>query len=159
MSSKQFANTTIFHWAKQLIGNSNSLIFNFSTVALVGIAYAFKVTTSPVLLGVFGLLNPAFLTVCVYRFIQELPKTFSMGGISLGAFSGKRRVWMLITDVSIIVVLSLLIFLGPLNYFIFRFLLLFILPIMLLVGLRFFYIIYIVENNNPSPDNDEMNNI
>ncbi len=159
MNSKQFTDTTIFHWARQLIGNSSNFIFNLSVVSLVGIVFAFKVATSPVLLGLFGLVNPAFLTICVYRFIQELPRNFSLGGVSFAAFLGKRRVWMLLTDVLIIVILSLLIFLGPLNYFIFRFLLLFLLPLMLLVGLRFLYIIYLVETNKPSSESDDENEI
>lgn len=152
MSSKPFTDTTLFHWTSQLIGSSGTFIFNLSAVTVIGLAYAFKVTASPVLLGVFGLLNPAFLTVCVYRFIKELPQNISMGGISLGAFSGKRRVWMLIVDVTIIAALSLLIFTGTLNYFVFRFLLLFLLPLMLLVGLRFLYIIYIVNLNHPNEE-------
>ena len=155
MTPKPFSETTIFHWASQLIGNSSSFIFNLSAITMVGIAYAFKFTTSPVLLGVFGLLNPTFLTICVYRFIQELPKNFITGGISLGPFSGKRKGWMLLTDVSIIIALSVYIFLGPLNYFIFRFLLLLLLPMMLLVGLRFLYILYLVHSNSTTPDEEK----
>lgn len=79
-----------------------------------------------------------------------------LGGVSMGAFFGKRRIWMLTTDVSIIVALSLLIYLGPLNMFLFRFLLLFILPLMLLVGLRFLYIIYLLDQHH-SASNEEKN--
>lgn len=150
MTTKSFSETTLFHWTSQLIGNSSRFLFNLSTISLVGIAYAFKLTTSPVLLGIFGLLNPAFLTICVYRFMQELPKNLITGGISLGPFSGKRRVWMLLVDVGIIVALSLYIHLGHLNYFVFRFLLLFLLPMMLLVGLRFLYILYLINLENPT---------
>ncbi|SDC47562.1 hypothetical protein [Williamwhitmania taraxaci] len=151
---KPFTETTIFHWAGQLIGNSSRFIFNLSAITMVGVAYAFKLSTSPVLLGVFGLINPVFLTICVYRFIQELPKNLITGGISLGPFSGKRRRWMLLTDVSIIIALTVYIFLGPLNYFVFRALLMLLLPMMLLVGLRFLYIIYLVHQNNPTPDQE-----
>jgi len=156
MTIKNFSNTTIFHWARQLIGSSSSFVFNLSTVSLVGIIYSFKITASPVILGVFGLLNPTFLTIFVYQFIKELPKDFMLGGVSMGAFFGRRRVWMLTTDVSIIVALSLLIYFGPLNMFLFRFLLLFILPLMLLVGLRFLYIIYMLEQHH-SASNKETN--
>lgn len=150
MSRKSFSNSLLFHWTSQLIGSSTSFTFNMGIASTVGLAYSFKLITSPVLLGLFGLINPAFLTVCVYRFFQELPRGLNIGGISLSAFSGARRGLMLFGDLTIIVATASLIFFGVLNYFFFRFLLLFILPIMLLVGLRFLYIIFLIDQQNKS---------
>ena len=148
MQQKSFSESLLFHWAKQLIGTSRNFTLNMGVASTVGIAYSFKLLTSPAWLGLFGLLNPAILTVCVYRFIRELPKEFDIGGISLSAFSGARNRIMLFADLSIIVVLATLIFFGILNYFVFRLLLLFILPVMLLVGLRFLFILFIVEQQD-----------
>ncbi|HUW06635.1 MAG TPA: hypothetical protein VMW01_10255 [Williamwhitmania sp.] len=150
MSKKTFPETLLFHWARQFIGSSFSFTLNMGIASTVGIAYSFKLTSSPVLLGLFGLLNPAFLTICVYRFMGELPEGFSIGGISLSAFSGAKKGLMLFGDLTIIVALATLIFFGVLNYFLFRFLLLFILPIMLLVGLHFLYSIYVIDQQNKS---------
>jgi hypothetical protein len=148
MRQNSFSETLLYQWTKQLIGSNFSFTFNMTIISILGIAYSFKLLTSPVLLGLFGLLNPVLLTICVYRFIRELPNDFDFGGISLQAFSGRRYGLMLFGDLTIIVTLASLIFFNILNYFIFRFLLVFLLPIMLLVGLRFLFIVFIVDHQD-----------
>jgi hypothetical protein len=149
----KFENSLLYYWLRNLVGTSIAFSLNLFVTLSSGLLYSFKVIPSPYLLLIFGVISPIIFTVCLYYFIKNssgfllnepLPKAFlSRSGNSL----------LMAFDILLIIGFSLLIYFGPLNYFLFRFLQTIFFPGMLLVFLRVLYINRLIEKSDWNNEN------
>ena len=144
-------NSLFSHWTLNLVGTSTSFSINFFINLIGGLIYSFKVVPSIYLLILFGIVSPILFTLCLYDFIKNCSGDF-LGEAIPGAFvsrSGNRM--LMLFDICLIIGFALLIYFGPLNYFLFRFLQTVFFPCIMLVLLRFIYLSRmnrIVENDD-----------
>lgn len=145
-------NTLFSHWSANLVGTSTSFSINLFINLMGGLVYSFKVLPSIYLLILFGVVSPILFTLCLYDFIKNSSGSF-LGDSIPGAFVSREGNRMLMLfDIILIIGFALLIYFGPLNYFLFRFLQTVFFPCMMLVLLRF---IYLNQMNQKSDGNDE----
>jgi len=142
-----FENSLLYHWLRNLVGTNTAFSFNLFITLTAGLLYSFKVISSPYLLLIFGVISPIIFTLCLYFFIRNgsgelLNEPFPKVFISR---AGNRL--LMTFDICLIIGFSLLIYLGPLNYFLFRFLQTIFFPGMLLVFLRVLYVSRLIEKN------------
>ncbi|RPH31169.1 MAG: hypothetical protein EHM93_14785 [Bacteroidales bacterium] len=138
-------NSLLSHWTTDLIGTSSSFSFNLIVHITAGLLFSFKVLTTPYLLLLFGVISPILFTLCLYSIIRNgtgqlfnepLPSTFI-------SRSGNRV--LMTFDICLIIGFALLIYFGPLNYFLFRFLQTVFFPCMMLVLLRLVFLSSMIE--------------
>lgn len=150
-----FENKLLYYWLKNLVGTNTSFSFNLFINLSAGLIYTFKIIPSPYLLLIFGVISPLLFTLCLYFFIRNgsvdlldepLPKVF---------LSRASNHLLMALDICLIIGFALLIYLGPLNYFAFRFLQTIFFPGMMLVFLRILYVSKMIHNH--SNKKDEMN--
>lgn len=145
-------NSLFSNWSANLVGTSTSFSLNLLVNLTGGLAYSFKVVPSIYLLILFGIVSPILFTLCLYHYIKNSSGTF-LGESIPGAFVSRdgNRMLMLF-DIFLIVGFALLIYFGPLNYFLFRFLQTAFFPCMMLVLLRF---LYLSQTNQSQGEDDE----
>lgn len=133
------SNNIIFHWTENLVGSYGRFSFNMLLAMIGGTLYSFQIWSSPYLLAIFGVLSPLLFTLCLYNFIKLLsdrkdnpfPKIFtkqSSNGI------------IMFFDMTIIIIMAILIHIDIIDFLFFRLLQTAILPLMLLLMLRFLYL-------------------
>ncbi|MDI3526829.1 MAG: hypothetical protein PWR03_1012 [Tenuifilum sp.] len=126
----------LHYWTRNLVESPIIFTFNLAIISVFGIIYSFRVNLSPFILLVFGILTPVILTICLYHMVGN-----SLPEIIPATFSKKRnRVIFALLDCSLITILGILIFSDILNFFFFRFLQTFIVPIISLFMLRVLYL-------------------
>ena len=142
-----FENRLLYYWLSNLVGSYAIFSLNLTVTVIAGLIYSFKVLTSQYLLLIFGVVSPIIFTICLYFFIRNssgeilnepLPKAFV-------SRAGNRL--LMIFDICLIIGFSLLIYFGPLNYFLFRFLQTVFFPGMLLFFLRVLYVSRLVDKH------------
>mgnify|MGYP001159343492 CR=1 FL=1 len=149
----KFENSLLYYWLRNLVGTNSAFSFNLFITLTSGLLYSFKVVPSPYLLLIFGVISPIIFTICLYFFIKNssgyimnepLPKAFlSRSGNSI----------LMTFDICLIIGFSILIYMGPLNYFLFRFLQTIFFPGMLLIFLRVLYINRLIEKGDTGNEN------
>lgn len=152
MTNNSLENSLLYHWLKNLVGSSTLFSFNLFTNLTAGLLFSFKVFTSPYLLLLFGVFSPILFTLCLYNFIRKgsgiiLNESFPKAFVSKGG-----SLLLMTFDICLIIGFALLIYFGPLNYFLFRFLQTVFFPGMMLVFLRLLYISRMIENNEGESD-------
>lgn len=148
-----FENSLLYHWLKNLVGTYISFSINLFITLTFGLFYSFKIFPSPYILLIFGVISPIIFTLCLYFFIRNgsgaiLNEPFPKPFITR---SGNKL--LMTFDIVLIIGFALLIYLGYLNYFIFRFLQTVFFPGMLLVFLRVLFISREIERFNDKNDN------
>jgi len=143
-----FENSLLYHWLGNLVGTNTAFSFNLFVTLSTGLLYSFKVIPSPYLLLIFGVISPIIFTICLYNLIKN-GSGYLMNEPLPKAFVSRSGNQLLMTfDIFLIIGLSLLIYLGPLNYFLFRFLQTLFFPGMLLFFLRVLYVSRLIEKND-----------
>ncbi len=133
-------NSLFSHWTVNLVGSNTTYSLNLFINLFGGLLYSFKVVPSVYLLILFGVVSPILFTLCLYNFIKNSSGAF-LGDTIPDAFvsrSGNRL--LMLFDVCLIIGFALLIYFGPLNYFLFRFLQTVFFPCVMLILLRFIYL-------------------
>ncbi|HPD95096.1 MAG: hypothetical protein H6537_07270 [Bacteroidales bacterium] len=132
---------TVMFWTQNLVGNSAIFSINLVLTVIVGLLYSFRVTESKLILIIFGAVSPILFTFCIYELILfvanqrddvPVPKAF--------ARPITNRVLMLV-DSSLILLFVTLLFFNFINYFIVRFLLVFLFPVIMLGMMRTLYFV------------------
>lgn len=136
----------ITHWTINLVGSGTVFTINLFLSLVGGILYSFKVTQSEFVLAFFGVILPALFTFCLYGFIRDHAESV-LGNAVPKAFvlRASNRLLMLL-DISLIIGFALLIYFGPLNYFLFRFLQTIFYPCLLLIFLRVLFLSRVLGN-------------
>jgi len=140
-------NNLFSHWSANLVGTSTSFSINLLITLMGGLVYSFKVLPSIYLLILFGIVSPILFTLCLYDFIKNSSGTFLGESIPSAFVSGDRNRILMRFDIFLIIGFALLIYFGPLNYFLFRFLQTVFFPCMMLVLLRFIYLNQLNQKN------------
>ena len=126
----------ITHWTINLVGSSSIFTINLLISLLGGLSYSFKITESIYALAFFGVVLPALFTLCLYGFIKEHTDSILGMAVPKAFISRAGNRLMMLLDISLIIGFALLIYFGPLNYFLFRFLQTVFFPCLLLIFLR-----------------------
>jgi len=148
-----FENSLLYLWLRNLVGSSNSFLINLFISITIGLLYSFNILPSPYILLVFGVISPIIFTVLLYFFIRNSQGGFLNEQLPMVFISRAGNKLLMTFDIFLIIGFALLIFYGPLNYFLFRFLQTIFFPSMLLVFLRILFISSNSQNNN-SEDSD-----
>jgi hypothetical protein len=139
-NSDNIENRLLYQWLNNLVGSYTAFSLNLGATVVLGLLYSFNIIPSPYLLLIFGVISPIIFTLCMYFLIRNgtgellnepLPKVFV-------SRAGNRI--LMIFDICLIIGFSVLIYLGPLNFFLFRFLQTVFFPGMLLLLLRLIYV-------------------
>lgn len=141
-------NNLFSHWSANLVGTSTSFSINLLITLMGGLVYSFKVLPSIYLLILFGIVSPILFTLCLYDFVKNSTGTFLGESIPSAFVSRDRNRMLMLFDIFLIIGFALLIYFGPLNYFLFRFLQTVFIPCMMLVLLRFIYLNQLNQKND-----------
>lgn len=142
-----FENKLLYHWLTNLVGSSTLFSLNLIISISAGIAYSFKIIQSPYILLLFGVISPIIFTLCLYSFVRNSSGSILNEQIPKAFLSRTGNLMMMIFDICLIIAFALLIYLGYLNYFIFRFLQTIFFPIMMLIFLRVLFISRMIEKH------------
>ncbi len=128
------------YWTKNLVESPSAFMLNQLVALTAGIIYTFKIAPSGYLLFIFGVVSPIIFTLCLYSLLQSCNGEI-MGQPIPGIFHKKPQSQLaMIIDCILIGLFALLIHLGYLNYFVFRFLQTIAFPLLLLAMLKGLYI-------------------
>ena len=144
-------NSLLHHWLGNLVGTNTSFSFNLVINLTAGLIYSFKIISSPFLLLLFGVVSPILYTLCLYSYIRNGSGNILNEPLPLVFVSRAGNRLLMTFDICLIIGFALLIYFGPLNYFVFRFLQTLFIPCMMLIFLRVIFISNIIEkhgNNN-----------
>ncbi|HOA09576.1 MAG TPA: hypothetical protein PLA42_06370 [Tenuifilaceae bacterium] len=140
MDNKNFEDNLFFYWTKNLVGTNSRFILNLAIAILFGTLYSFKIAQTNVILLIFGVVSPVIFTLCLYNLILlvsgDKQEVLNFPSVFLVKKSNRL---LSIFDSSLVVLLGWLIYRGTLNYFFFRFLLTFFIPVLLIIFLRGLY--------------------
>ncbi len=153
--SENNKNSLLHHWVENLVGTSTSFSFNLIINFSAGLIYSFKILPSPYLLLLFGVISPILFTLCLYFFIRNGSGQLFNEPLPLVFISRAGNRLLMTFDICLIIGFALLIFWGPLNYFLFRFLQTVLFPCMMLIFLRVLFLNKMIEKYSNS--SDEMN--
>lgn len=142
-------NSIFTYWTKNLVGTSNSFAFNLLINLSGGVLFSFKVISSPFFLLLFGIISPILFTLCLYSLVRNGSGSIFDEPLPIAFVSRSGNSLLMTLDICLIVGFALLIFWGPLNYFLFRFLQTVIFPCLMLVFLRVLYLSQNSRNINP----------
>ena len=145
----------LHHWMENLVGSNSSFSFNLIVNLTAGLIYSFKIVPSTYLLFLFGVISPILFTLCLYSFIRNSSGELFNEPLPAAFISRSGNRLLMTFDICLIIGFALLIYIGPLNYFLFRFLQTVFFPCMMLVFLRVLYISHMIENRGET--NDDMN--
>jgi hypothetical protein len=145
-----FKENILTHWINNLVGTNNAFVFNLLINLVGGLLYSFKVFPSPYLLLLFGIVSPILFTLCLYSYIRNGSGMLLNEPLPIAFVSRSGNRVLMTFDICLIIGFALLIFFGPLDYFLFRSLQTLFFPCMLLVMLRVLYL----SNMNETHDND-----
>jgi len=130
----------ITHWTTNLVGSSTIFSINLLISLIGGILYSFKVTQSEFVLAFFGVVLPALFTFCLYGFIRDHAESVLANAVPKAFVLRASNRLLMLLDISLITGFALLIYFGPLNYFLFRFLQTIFFPCLLLIFLRVLFL-------------------
>jgi len=142
-----FENKLLYHWLTNLVGSSSMFSLNLLITTLAGIGFSFKIVQSPYVLLLFGVISPIIFTLCLYSFVRNSSGSILNEQIPKAFLSRTGNLMMMLFDVFLIIGFALLIYLGYLNYFIFRFLQTIFFPVMMLIFLRVLFISRMIEKH------------
>lgn len=151
----RYENSLLFHWMGNLVGTGTVFSFNLFLSLSAGLIYSFKIIPSPYILLIFGIVSPILFTICLYSIIKNGSGELLNEPIPSVFFSRMGNRFLMMFDICLIIGFALLIYLGPLNYFLFRFLQTIFFPCMLLVLLRVLFISKMIEKHGD--ENDKLN--
>lgn len=143
-----FENKLLYHWLTNLVGSSSMFSLNLLITVLAGIGFSFKIIQSPYVLLLFGVISPIIFTLCLYNFVRNSSGSILNEQIPKAFLSRTGNLMMMFFDVFLIIGFALLIYLGYLNYFIFRFLQTIFFPVMMLIFLRVLFISRMIEKHD-----------
>lgn len=133
-------NAILQYWAKNLVESPSAFMFNQLVTLSAGVIYTFRIAPSGYLLFLFGVVSPIIFTLCLYGLLQSCNGEI-LGQPIPGIFHKKPQSQLaMIIDCLLIGLFALLIHLGYLNYFLFRFLQTIAFPLLLLTMLKGLYI-------------------
>lgn len=139
-NDKKIEDKFLYYWLYNLVGTNTSFIVNIIVTITAGLLYSFKVVPSPYLLLIFGVVSPIIFTLCLYFLIRNGSGEFLNEQFPKVFMSRAGNSFLMIFDICMIVGFALLIYFGPLNYFLFRFLQTVFFPGMLLFFLRVLHV-------------------
>jgi len=142
-----FENKLLYHWLTNLVGSNSLFSLNLIVTISAGIAYSFKISQSPYILLLFGVISPIIFTLCLYSFVRNSSGSILNEQIPRAFLSRTGNLMMMLFDIFLIIAFALLIYFGYLNYFIFRFLQTIFFPGMMLIFLRVLFISRIIEKH------------
>lgn len=145
-------NSLLHHWMVNLVGTNTAFSFNLTINLSAGLMYSFKVLPTPYLLLLFGVISPILFTLCLYSFIRNGSGYLLNEPLPLAFVSRAGNRLLMTFDICLIIGFALLIYWGPLNYFLFRFLQTVFFPCMMLVFLRFLFINSMIEKHGGESD-------
>lgn len=145
-------NNLLHHWMVNLVGTNTAFSFNLTINLSAGLMYSFKVLPTPYLLLLFGVISPILFTLCLYSFIRNGSGYLLNEPLPLVFVSRAGNRLLMTFDICLIIGFALLIYWGPLNYFLFRFLQTVFFPCMMLVFLRFLFINSMIEKHGGESD-------
>ncbi len=148
-------NTLFSHWTTNLVGSSTTFSINLFINLVGGLIFSFKIVPSVYILILFGVVSPILFTLCLYEFIKNGSGSFLGEAIPSAFVSRVGNHMLMLFDMCLIVGFALLIYFGPLDYFLFRFLQTVFFPCMMLVLLR---LIYLSQMNKKFENDDEWMN-
>lgn len=151
-AGKKIKNGLFSYWTENLVGSSASFSFNLFMNLSAGIIYSFKIIPSPYLLALFGVVSPILFTLCLYDHIRNGSGLLLNEPLPTAFISRAGNRLLMTFDISLIIGFALLIYFGPLNYFLFRFLQTIFFPCMMLVLLRVIYLSNRFGNYNEEND-------
>lgn len=143
----RFESSLLYRWMGDLVGTYSAFLFNLFVTITIGLLYSFNVFQSPFILLIFGVISPTIFTLCLYFFIRNISGNILNEPFPRAFITRAGNRLLMSFDIFLIVVFSLLIYLGPLNFFIFRFLQTIFFPVMLLVFLRALYVSKLTGKN------------
>jgi hypothetical protein len=142
-----FENKILYYWLSNLVGSYTIFAINLGVTVIAGLLYSFNIIPSPYILLIFGAVSPIIFTLCLYFFIRNNSGEFLDEPLPKAFVSRAGNRILMTLDICLIIGFSLLIYFGPFNYFIFRFLQTVFFPGMLLFFLRALYVSRIVGQN------------
>lgn len=145
-------NSLLHHWMVNLVGTNTAFSFNLTINLSAGLMYSFKVLPTPYLLLLFGVISPILFTLCLYSFIRNGSGYLLNEPLPIVFVSRAGNRLLMTFDICLIIGFALLIYWGPLNYFLFRFLQTVFFPCMMLVFLRFLFINSMIEKHGGESD-------
>ena len=149
---KKFEDKLLYHWLSNLVGTYTMFSVNLFVTLTLGLLYSFKIVPSPYILLVFGVVSPIIFTLCLYFFIRNGSGEFLNEPFPKVFVSRAGNTFLMMFDICLIIGFALLIYLGPFDYFLFRFLQTMFFPGMLLFFLR---VLYVNSGSDNSDDDDE----
>lgn len=141
-------NNILSHWTINLVGTGNIFLFNLLINLSGGLLYSFKIIPSPFLLLIFGIVSPVLFTLCLYSYVRNSSGMLLNESLPMAFVSRSGNRLLMTFDICLIIGFALLIFFGPLDYFLFRFLQTLFFPCMLLIFLRVLHLSNISENHS-----------
>lgn len=145
-------NSLLYHWIGNLVGTYAAFSFNLFVTVTAGLLYSFKALQSPFILLIFGVISPIIFTLCLYFFIRNVSGEILNEPLPSAFVTRAGNRLLMSFDIFLIIGFSLLIYLGPFNFFIFRFLQTIFFPGMLLVFLRVLYVGRLIGKNDRGND-------
>jgi hypothetical protein len=149
----KYKKNLLSHWLENLVGTSTAFSLNLFINLSAGMVYSFKIITSPYLLLIFGVISPILFTICLYSYIRNESTTLLNESLPAVFKSSSGNSLLMIFDICLILGFALLIYQGPLDYFLFRFLQTIFFPCTMLIFLR---ILYLSNHANSQNDDDIM---
>jgi len=150
--SFDYENKLLFYWLKNLVGTRALFTFNLTIHLSAGLIYSFKILPSPHLLLLFGVISPILFTLCLYTIIRNGSGYLLDEPIPNAFVSRSGNLLLMTFDICLIVGFALLIYFGPLNYFLFRFVQTIFFPCTMLVLLRVLLISQRIGSNEDEND-------
>jgi len=147
-----FENSLLYYWLTNLVGSNAMFSFNLIITITAGIAYSFKMVSSPYILLIFGVISPIIFTLCIYHFVRN-SSGYILDEQLPGAFRSRfGNTLLMLFDICLILAFATLIYLNYLNYFFFRFLQTILFPGMMLIVLRVLFISGMIERHGDEDD-------
>jgi len=130
----------ILYWIDNLVGTGSRLSFNLLFTLFGGVLYSFRIWPSVYVLVIFGVVSPLLYTLCLYFIIRVLAGDEMEEHVPKFLLSPTSNMLLMLLDMTIIIVFAVLIHIGILDYFLFRFLQTTLLPIVMLLMLIMLYL-------------------